>query len=146
MQDNDGDVFRRIRLSISDQATECGMPGSMASSQRLFFHFTTDDGSQTGHDAETDLDNLDDPHLRQSQGRTQPWKIQDEDEDPYLRLDEDERWLELSRYESYTVRSFSYLCSILLLQTPYPSSCYHPTSVPTPMSVLRNNVRCGPHV
>ena len=59
-----------------------------SSSQPMFFSFTTNDGSQGGHD--TDLDDLDDPHLRGSESELRTPRIEDEDEDPYLRLDEDE--------------------------------------------------------
>ena len=54
----------------------------------MFFSFTTDDGSHGGHD--TDLDDMDDPHLRGSESELRTPKVQEEDEDPYLRLDEDE--------------------------------------------------------
>lgn len=70
---------------------------SLSSSQPLFFSFTTDDGSQAGnHD--TDLDDRDDPHLRESRasrasgrggGRVRRANQMD-DEDPYLRMDEDD--------------------------------------------------------
>ncbi|EDR09869.1 uncharacterized protein LACBIDRAFT_318136 [Laccaria bicolor S238N-H82] len=33
------------------------------SSQPMFLSFSTDDGSRVGHGHETDLDDLDDPHL-----------------------------------------------------------------------------------
>ena len=61
-----------------------------SSSQPMFFSFTTDDGSHGGHD--TDLDDMDDPHLRGSESELRTPRIQAEDEaeDPYLRLDEDE--------------------------------------------------------
>ena len=64
----------------------------MSSSQPLFFSFTTDDGSRAGHELDTDLDDFDDPHLRDS-GRSiaKGYNLGDEDDDPYLRLDEDER-------------------------------------------------------
>ncbi|KAG5642920.1 hypothetical protein DXG03_001871 [Asterophora parasitica] len=62
---------------------------SLASSQPMFFSFTTD-----GHNQETDLDDLDDPHLRESgasKGTYRHHNDAEEDDDPYLRLDEDER-------------------------------------------------------
>ncbi|KAF8231056.1 hypothetical protein L208DRAFT_1399451 [Tricholoma matsutake] len=69
-----------------------GGAASMASSQPLFFSFTTDDGSRAGHELDTDIDDLDDPHLRDSgRSTTKGYNHGDEDEDPYLRLDEDER-------------------------------------------------------
>ncbi|KAF8912212.1 hypothetical protein CPB84DRAFT_1761633 [Gymnopilus junonius] len=68
---------------------------SVASSQPMFFSFTTDDeGSRRGgHD--TDLDDLDDPHLNLSMGTNvgasgHRQEGPQDDEDPYLRLDEDE--------------------------------------------------------
>ncbi|KAG5652128.1 hypothetical protein H0H81_006204 [Sphagnurus paluster] len=67
---------------------------SMASSQPMFFSFSTDDGSRAGRNPDTDLDDLDDPHLRES-GMSRATERQheqvEEDDDPYLRLDEDER-------------------------------------------------------
>ncbi|KAG6918853.1 hypothetical protein DXG01_011258 [Tephrocybe rancida] len=66
---------------------------SLASSQPMFFSFTTDGGSRAGHNPDTDLDDLDDPHLRdiEASGATsrRPGGVEDDD-DPYLRLDEDE--------------------------------------------------------
>ena len=71
---------------------------SLSSSQLLFFSLTTDEGSQAGNNHDTDLDDGDDPHLRESHsirasriggGRTRRTS-QVEDEDPYLRLDEDD--------------------------------------------------------
>jgi hypothetical protein len=59
-----------------------------ALSQPMFFSFTTDNESRAGHD--TDLDDLDDPHIRESEVSRTVQHRQDEDEDPYLRLDEDE--------------------------------------------------------
>jgi hypothetical protein len=66
---------------------------SLSSSQPMFFSFTTDDGSRTGHPH--DLDDLDDPHLiRASEASQQRVHLSrdgdgDDDDDPYLRLDED---------------------------------------------------------
>ncbi|KAG6818564.1 hypothetical protein H0H93_003952 [Arthromyces matolae] len=67
---------------------------SMASSQPMFFSFTTDNGSRAGHEPDTDLDDLDDPHLRdiEASGTTaRRGGGAEDDDDPYLRLDEDER-------------------------------------------------------
>ncbi|KAF9053107.1 hypothetical protein BJ165DRAFT_838165 [Panaeolus papilionaceus] len=59
-----------------------------SSSQPMFFSFTSDAESHHGrHDP--DLDDLDDPHLRGSDIEQSREGAQD-DEDPYLRLDEDE--------------------------------------------------------
>ncbi|KAI0333631.1 hypothetical protein GY45DRAFT_1389035 [Cubamyces sp. BRFM 1775] len=71
---------------------------SLSSSQPLFYSFSTDNGSHAGNPHEGDLDDLDDPHLHASgMSRTtvrrdrEPQPPQHEDEeDPYLRLDEDE--------------------------------------------------------
>ncbi|GLB34536.1 putative CTL (choline transporter-like) family protein [Lyophyllum shimeji] len=60
----------------------------------MFFSFTTDDGSRAGHNQDTDLDDLDDPHLRDSEASRATYGRQgdaEDDDDPYLRLDEDER-------------------------------------------------------
>src|SRR5260221_1983919 len=55
------------------------------SSHPMFFSFTTDDGSRNfGHN--TDVDDLDDPHLRDSAALSETV----DDQDPYLRLDEDQ--------------------------------------------------------
>ncbi|KAF8077556.1 plasma-membrane choline transporter-domain-containing protein [Lyophyllum atratum] len=67
---------------------------SLASSQPMFFSFNTDDGSRAGHNPDTDLDDLDDPHLRESGASRATYGRHgdaEEDDDPYLRLDEDER-------------------------------------------------------
>lgn len=55
----------------------------------MFFSFTTDNGSRAGHD--TDLDDLDDPHIRESEVSRSTRRRPEEDDDPYLRLDEDEQ-------------------------------------------------------
>ncbi|EKM82336.1 hypothetical protein AGABI1DRAFT_33892 [Agaricus bisporus var. burnettii JB137-S8] len=60
-----------------------------SSSQPMFFSFTTDNGSRAGHD--TDLDDLDDPHIRESEVSRSTRRRPEEDDDPYLRLDEDEQ-------------------------------------------------------
>ncbi|KIL67089.1 hypothetical protein M378DRAFT_74370 [Amanita muscaria Koide BX008] len=69
-----------------------GMSLSQTSSQPMFYSFTTDgNGSHDGHSP--DLDDLNDPHLRSSHGGKQGQEVRaipEEDEDPYLRLDEDE--------------------------------------------------------
>lgn len=69
---------------------------SLSSSQPLFYSFSTDNGSHSGNDHDADLDDLDDPHLRASnasrttiqRGRDLP--EDDSEEDPYLRLDEED--------------------------------------------------------
>lgn len=65
---------------------------SLSSSQPLFFSFTTDEGSRAGGDDGTDLDDVDDPHLRTSSrgNHRSRANVIDEEEDPYLRLDEGE--------------------------------------------------------
>ncbi len=63
------------------------------SSQPMFFSFTTDDGSRHGAGLSADLDDLDDPHLRNSEmsaGLLDFHNREEEEGDPYLRLDEDE--------------------------------------------------------
>ncbi|KAK0211275.1 plasma-membrane choline transporter-domain-containing protein [Desarmillaria ectypa] len=78
---------------------------SMASSQPMFFSFTTDSGSRAGYDPDTDLNDLDDPHLRESHLRSGnmsenlPEIGDEDDEDPYLRLDEEEQSI-YSRHDS----------------------------------------------
>lgn len=61
---------------------------ALSSSQPMFFSFTTDNESRAGHD--TDLDDLDDPHIRESEVSRAARHRQEEDDDPYLRLDEDD--------------------------------------------------------
>lgn len=70
----------------------------MSASQPMFFSFSTDDGSRAGHGVDTDLNDLDDPHLRESglsrvSEYAQKTQVSnnDDDDDPYLRLDEDEQ-------------------------------------------------------
>lgn len=69
---------------------------SLSSSQPLFFSFTTDEGSRAGDDHNSELDDLDDPHLHASRMsrmsskrgyRSQHYGVE---EDPYLRLDEED--------------------------------------------------------
>lgn len=55
------------------------------SSHPMFFSFTTEDGSTHGRH-QTDVDDGDDPHLRDSAALSETV----DDQDPYLRLDEDE--------------------------------------------------------
>ncbi|KAH0826975.1 plasma-membrane choline transporter-domain-containing protein [Lanmaoa asiatica] len=69
---------------------------SLSSSQPLFFSFTTDEGSRTGNDYNSELDDLDDPHLRASHMSRMSSRgdhrsrVRDIEEDPYLRLDEED--------------------------------------------------------
>ncbi|KAI0780499.1 plasma-membrane choline transporter-domain-containing protein [Trametes elegans] len=69
---------------------------SLSSSQPLFYSFSTDNGSHAGNAHEPDLDDLDDPHLhasgmsRTTVRREHPPPQHEDEEDPYLRLDEDE--------------------------------------------------------
>ena len=67
---------------------------SLSSSQPLFYSFETDNGSHAGNAHDADLDDLDDPHLRASNVsrttvRREP-EVPEDEEDPYLRLDEDD--------------------------------------------------------
>ncbi|KAF8884801.1 plasma-membrane choline transporter-domain-containing protein [Infundibulicybe gibba] len=64
---------------------------SMSTSQPMFFSFSTENGSRAGNNPDTDLDDFDDPHLRSS-GMSRAEHARDDDEDPYLRLDEDEHF------------------------------------------------------
>ncbi|KAG9318903.1 plasma-membrane choline transporter-domain-containing protein [Chiua virens] len=65
---------------------------SLSSSQPLFYSFTTDEGSRAGNGYNSELDDLDDPHLRSggmsSRGDHRSRVHDIEEEDPYLRLDE----------------------------------------------------------
>ncbi|KAI0080525.1 hypothetical protein K474DRAFT_1657661 [Panus rudis PR-1116 ss-1] len=91
-----------------------GAASSLSSSQPIFFSFTTDNGSHAGNGHETDLDDLDDPHLRSSeymsrQTATSSRRGDEEmalggdhdDDDPYLRLDEEDPGT--SRHQSFSV-------------------------------------------
>lgn len=63
-----------------------GQQSIASSSQPMFFSFTTDSGGGSrGHPPGNDFNDLDDPHLRQSGTSRQG----DDDEDPYLHLDDD---------------------------------------------------------
>ncbi|KAK0496810.1 plasma-membrane choline transporter-domain-containing protein [Armillaria luteobubalina] len=78
---------------------------SMASSQPMFFSFTTDSGSRAEYGPDADINDLDDPHLRESHlrsgtiSRNLPEIGDEDDEDPYLRLDEEEQAM-YSRHDS----------------------------------------------
>ena len=89
---------------------QSGGASSLSSSQPLFYSFTTDNGSHAGNGHETDLDDLDDPHLRGDSAQYSRYTIREsideemaqvEDDDPYLRLDEDEPGT--SRHHSTTL-------------------------------------------
>ena len=82
---------------------------SLSSSQPLFFSFTTDEGSRAGSDHNSELDDLDDPHLRashlggmSSRGDHRS-RIHEMDEDPYLRLDEEDMPPGASRHASQSI-------------------------------------------
>lgn len=62
---------------------------ALSSSQPMFFSFTTDNESRAGHD--TDLDDFDDPHIGESGTSRAAQRHRADDDDPYLRLDEDEQ-------------------------------------------------------
>ncbi|KIK97456.1 hypothetical protein PAXRUDRAFT_824917 [Paxillus rubicundulus Ve08.2h10] len=79
---------------------------SLSSSQPLFFSFTTDEGSRAGNNHDSELDDLDDPHLRASRmsGRAyHSGRGDDTEDDPYLRLDEEDMPPGASRYASQSV-------------------------------------------
>lgn len=86
---------------------QSGGASSLSSSQPLFYSFTTDNGSHAGNGHESDLDDLDDPHLRGGSDHYSRYTLREtrdeeiappEDDDPYLRLDEDEPGT--SRYQA----------------------------------------------
>ncbi|KAG1761545.1 plasma-membrane choline transporter-domain-containing protein [Suillus occidentalis] len=72
--------------------TQQNPASSLSSSQPLFFSFTTDEGSRAGYDHDTEVDDVDDPHLRasrmSSRGNYRSRAHDIDVEDPYLRLDE----------------------------------------------------------
>ncbi|CCM02140.1 uncharacterized protein FIBRA_04217 [Fibroporia radiculosa] len=80
---------------------------SLSSSQPLFFSFSTDNGSRAGNPDEADLDDLDDPHLNASAASRGTVRGQDghelgeDDDDPYLRLDEEDPGL--PRFHSQSI-------------------------------------------
>ncbi|TFK90285.1 hypothetical protein K466DRAFT_543684 [Polyporus arcularius HHB13444] len=78
---------------------------SLSSSQPLFYSFETDNASHAGHAHDADLDDLDDPHLRASNmSRTtvrREAEVPEDEEDPYLRLDEDDPGL--SRHQAASI-------------------------------------------
>ncbi|KAF9218266.1 hypothetical protein BS17DRAFT_721874 [Gyrodon lividus] len=83
---------------------------SLSSSQPLFFSFTTDEGSRAGNNHDSDLDDLDDPHLRSShmsrmssRGDHRSRVNDIDEEDPYLRLDEEDVRPGASRYDSQSI-------------------------------------------
>ncbi|KAL0946398.1 hypothetical protein HGRIS_012624 [Hohenbuehelia grisea] len=85
---------------------------SLASSQPMFFSFTTDNGSRGGRSpVDSDIDDIDDPHLRASDASrtereyTRSPPHANDDEDPYLRLDEDEG---AQRFAATNARSSRY--------------------------------------
>ncbi|TCD70269.1 hypothetical protein EIP91_004170 [Steccherinum ochraceum] len=121
-------------LNRQQQAGQSGPESSLSSSQPLFYSFTTNDGSHPGN-AHSMLDDLDDPHLRASdapsnsrytlRGRGE----EESDDDPYLRLDEEEQGL--SRHQSPAVAllgvsepdaSKGWLAHASPLRSPSPSS------------------------
>lgn len=67
-------------------------PDSLSSSQPMFFSFSSDNESRHGNNRDHNLDDFDDPHLRASMASTtRPGPIvDDDDDDPYLRLDEED--------------------------------------------------------
>lgn len=75
-----------------------GGASSLSSSQPIFFSFTTDNGSHAGNAHDADLDDYDDPHLRGGSQYTSRHTMRGsrdeeaggEDDDPYLRLDEED--------------------------------------------------------
>ncbi|KAF8447412.1 plasma-membrane choline transporter-domain-containing protein [Boletus edulis BED1] len=81
---------------------------SLSSSQPLFFSFTTDEGSRASNVHNSELDDLDDPHLRGHAGGMSGRgdhrsRIHEIEEDPYLRLDEEDMPPGASRHASQSV-------------------------------------------
>jgi len=82
---------------------------SLSSSQPLFYSFSTDEGSRAGNNIGSDLDDTDDPHLRASEvSRTSrrqdyDYHAEEEDDDPYLRLDEEDPLPGGSHYNSQSI-------------------------------------------
>ncbi|KAH9931710.1 plasma-membrane choline transporter-domain-containing protein [Epithele typhae] len=79
---------------------------SLSSSQPLFYSFSTDNGSHAGNLRDADLDDLDDPHLHTSNVsratvRRDRDTHRDDEDDPYLRLDEDDP--RLSRHQAASI-------------------------------------------
>jgi len=76
-------IFHCLRFQISQQAA------TLSSSQPLFYSFSTDEGSRAGNIHASD------PYLRASEANRAPrrshdYDAEDEDDDPYLRLDEED--------------------------------------------------------
>ncbi|EGN95830.1 hypothetical protein SERLA73DRAFT_76886 [Serpula lacrymans var. lacrymans S7.3] len=121
---------------------QSNLESSLSSSQPLFFSFTTDEGSRLGNNHDSDLDDLDDPHLRASYAsRTSRRDGHDDyrsrvdegdDDDPYLRLDEDDLQPGASRYASQ---------SIPLISSEYS----HPGSPEYPKGWLAHQASPLPH-
>jgi hypothetical protein len=131
---------------------------SLNSSQPLFFSFTTDDGSRAGNNLDTDIDDIDDPHLRYSAGKSQNayGVVEDEDEDPYLRLDEDDRRPGTSKYGSQSIplissgndpgRSKGWLAhQATPLRSPSPSPSSSSDSSPPPDILVTNRPQQQQH-
>ncbi|KAI0748426.1 plasma-membrane choline transporter-domain-containing protein [Daedaleopsis nitida] len=105
---------------------------SLSSSQPLFYSFSTDNGSHAGNAREADLDDLDDPHLRVSNAsrttvRREP-EVPEDEEDPYLRLDEDDPGLSRQQAASIPLLGVSepdggkgWLAHASPLRSPSPS-------------------------
>ncbi|KAH8106921.1 plasma-membrane choline transporter-domain-containing protein [Cristinia sonorae] len=140
--------FAAYASQFINRQQQPGQPGpesSLSSSQPLFYSFTTNDGSHPGN-ALSQLDDFDDPHLRASghpsssrhtlRGRGED----DYDDDPYLRLDEEEQGL--SRHQSPAIpllgvsepdASKGWLAHASPLRSPSPSSSVgSPSNMPSP--------------
>lgn len=77
---------------------------SLSSSQRLFYSFSTENGSRVGSPEDAHLDDIDDPHLNAMSRDTMRGEqsgADEEDEDPYLRLDEEEAGV--SRHQAQSI-------------------------------------------
>ncbi|TBU35556.1 plasma-membrane choline transporter-domain-containing protein [Dichomitus squalens] len=105
---------------------------SLSSSQPLFYSFSTDNGSHVGSPHEPDLDDLDDPHLRASNvsraASRRARDVPEDEEDPYLRLDEEDPGVSRQQAQSIPLLGVSepdggkgWLAHASPLRSPSPS-------------------------
>ncbi|THH29846.1 hypothetical protein EUX98_g4357 [Antrodiella citrinella] len=135
-------------LNRQQQPGQAGPESSLSSSQPLFYSFTTHDGSHAGNAHNSDLDDFDDPHLRDSElpshsKYTERGRGDDDyDDDPYLRLDEEEQGLSHHQSSSMALLGVSepdaskgWLAHASPLRSPSPSSVgsgASPSNIPSP--------------
>ncbi|KZT09551.1 uncharacterized protein LAESUDRAFT_695158 [Laetiporus sulphureus 93-53] len=134
---------------------------SLTSSQPLFYSFSSEDDSRQGSPVEADLDDLDDPHLDTSVASRGTVRREgthtlghEEDDDPYLRLDEED--LNVSHHQSYSIpllgasdredaKGWLAHASPLRSPSPSPSSSSVDSGRP-PSDILSASSRPLPHV